>query len=203
MKALIAAVLLLPCLAFSQTPVRVSLDARGEDVREVFATLFAQAKKPYALDASITGKIYVKLDAMPYEKALAIVLAQTGLVAKGREGVVMISPAVAHVAKPPASVVLAKAVVPSKPISTNTIPEKITLGRRVTTHMSRAPLADVFTAFGKQAKVAIDVDPSVPAYRIDAFFVGSSLRYALDQICKAAGLRYEFVDGRILVSKLS
>ena len=31
----------------------VSLDARGQDVREVLATLFAQAKKSYALDASI------------------------------------------------------------------------------------------------------------------------------------------------------
>jgi type II secretory pathway component GspD/PulD (secretin) len=209
MKTLLAAVLLLPGLAFGQAstpattqasaPVKVSLDARGEDIREVLATLFAQAKKPYALDAAIKGKLYVKLDAMPYEKALAVVLAQSGLVAKNREGVVMISPAKAPTApavKPtaPVKTPVAPKVAEAKPLA-----EKVALGRRVTTRLTRAPLADVFASFDKQTKVKIEMDTSVPAYRVDAFFVGSSLRYAMDQICKAAGLRYEFADNKIVV----
>lgn len=207
MKTLIAAVLLLPCVAFGQAPapastpapVRVSLDARGEDIREVLATLFAQAKKPYALDAAIKGKLYVKLDAMPYEKALAVVLAQSGLVAKNREGVVMISPAPAPATPSVKTTPAVKAPAAPKPTTDKPISEKVALGRRVTTRLSRAPLADVFASLDKQAKVTIEMDTSVPAYRVDAFFVGSSLRYAMDQICKAAGLRYEFADNKIVV----
>ncbi|RYG24520.1 hypothetical protein EON82_10470 [bacterium] len=202
MKALVAALFLVPCLAFAQaaaeTPIRVSLDARGEDVREVLATLFAQAKKPYALDASIKGKLYVKLDAMPYEKALAVVLAQTGLKVKDREGVVMISPAKVSVAVAPKPVAVKTAaslpIVSAKPLN-----EKAILARKVTTKLIKAPLADVFASFGKQAKIEIEIDSSVPAYRIDAFFTKSSLRYSLDQVCKAAGLRYEFVDNKIQI----
>ena len=196
MKTLLAALLVLPSPAFAQTePPRVSLDARGEDVREVLATLFAQARRPYALDASIKGKLYVAFDRMPFPKALGIVLAQANLVARDRDGVTLIAPAPVPMPKPlpvakPAPVLVA----PAKSLP----PEAF--ARRITTRLSRAPLADVFAALGAQAKVTIEVDPAVPAYRVDAFFAKTSLRYALDRVCRAAGLRYEVAEGIIRIA---
>lgn len=200
MKALIAALVLLPSLAFGQADaLRVSLDARGEDVREVLATLFAQAHKTYALDASIKGKLYVKLDAVPYEKALEIVLAQSGLVAKSKDGILIVSPVPtpAPVAKP------ATAPVVKKPVAAPPAITPATFARKVTTRLNRKPLADVFAAFGEQAKVKIELDPSVPAYKIDAFFVKTSLKYALDRVCKAAGLRYAVEGEKIKIKIVS
>lgn len=238
MRTLFAAFLLIPSLAFAQAtttetktevkpeakkteaaaPIRISLDARGEDVREVLATLFAQSKKPYALDASIKGKLYVKIDALPYEKALGIVLTQAGLFAKDRDGVVMISatPIAAPAAKPtlkptdkPADKATEKPIAKTtdtktatmKPVDTK--PTEITAAtyaRKVTTRLTKATLADVFKAFGDQADVTIELDPTVPAYRVDAFFVKTSLKYGLNRVCKAAGLKYTATNGKIVVS---
>lgn len=221
MKTLFAALLLLPGLAFAQAqtpvqptkpvpteaPIKISLDSRGQDVREVLATLFAEAKKPYALDAAISGKLYVKIDAMPYEKALAIVLSQSGLMAKDRDGVVIISLA-KETATPVKTATVAKPVpAPKSPIKVADKPAPQsgevtpnTYARKVTTRLTKASLADVFTAFGTQADVKIELDSSVPAYRIDAFFVKTSLKYALNRVCKAAGLKYRAVDGKITIS---
>ncbi len=190
MSPFLAALALLTTQAES---VRVSLDARGDDVREVLATLFAQAHRPYALDASIKGRLYVALDRMPYAKALGIVLAQANLVAREKDGVTMIAPAPKVVAPAPAPVVEKKAAPPVVAIPPSAF------ARRVTTRLSRAPLADVFAALGEGAKVEIVLDPSVPAYRVDAFFARTSLRYALDRVCKAAGLRYVVAGGKIRV----
>ena len=199
MKPLLAFLALAPALAFGQADApRISLDSRGDDVREVLATLFAQANKPYALDAAIKGKLYVKLDRFPYAKALGVVLSQAGLQAKDKDGVTMISP----IPVPPAP-----KTAPVKPVVAKPLPPKPAVGpvptavlaRRVTTRARRAPLADVLASLGEQAKVEIEVDPSVPAYRVDAFFIKTSLKYALDRVCKAANLRYEFSDGKIVV----
>lgn len=192
MKPLLLALVLLQA---PTEPPRVSVDSRGEDVREVLATLFAQVHRPYALDASISGKLYVTLDRMPFPKALGIVLTQANLVARDKDGVTLITVAPKPVApsKPP--------VVPAAKPLPSLAPE--TFSRKVTTRLNRAPIADVFAAFGAQAKVAIEVDPAVPAYRVDAFFAKTSLRYALDRVCKAAGLTYEVRGDRIRIARHS
>lgn len=218
MKPLLAALVLLPTLAFGQVSVpRVSLDARGDDVREVLATLFAQAHRPYALDASIKGKLYVKLDGMPFPKALNVVLTQANLIARDQDGVTMIvpKPSVSKAAAPkplaskgpdttkpdsskpaPLKPIPSRSplVVAPKRVEKDEPPARIdpkVLAHRVTTRLSRAPLADVFASLSEQVGVPIELDPAVPAYRVDAFFVKTSLRYTLDRLCKAAGLRYE------------
>jgi hypothetical protein len=52
----------------------------------------------------------------------------------------------------------------------------------------------VFAELSKQTGVKIEVDPSVPAYKLDAFLIRTSLRYALDQVGAAAKLLYKFTD---------
>ena len=201
MKAFLAALVLLPSLACAQAaPLRVSVDSRGDDVREVIATLFAQAHRPYALDASIKGRLYVALDRMPFAKALGVVLTQAGLVAREEDGVTMIVPAPmpAAASLPSAAVVKKPAPVPASQPPKPSI-TKANLARRVTTRLSHAPLADVFATLTEQTRTPIELDPSVPAYRVDAFFVKSSLGYALGRVCKAAGLAYEVEEGKIVV----
>ena len=187
----------------------MSVDSRGDDVREVIATLFAQVHRPYALDASIKGRLYVSFDQMPFPKALDVVLTQAGLVAKDRDGVTMIAPRPAPSPLPSSGGKKGppRDVTPPKP-APKPIPAPLppvkgpNLARRVTTRLTRAPLADVFAAFAEQSKTPIELAPSVPAYRVDAFFVKTSLGYALGRVCRAAGLEYETVGEKIVVRKL-
>lgn len=186
MNPLVAALLLIPSLVPRQAPV--SLDARGQDVREALATLFAQAKRPYVLDARIKGPLYASFSRLPLDRALDLVARQANLAVREEGGVILISllaPARSPKTEAP----------PKKTVSPGAV-----LARRVSTRLSRAPLATVFASFGKQAGVAIDLDPKVPAYRIDASFANVPLRSALDQVCKATGLRYRFVGETIRVS---
>ena len=44
-----------------------------------------------------------------------------------------------------------------------------------------------------QAGIAIEVDPTVPGYKLDAYLINTSLKYALDQVTEAAGLKYRFL----------
>ena len=43
----------------------------------------------------------------------------------------------------------------------------------------------------KQSGVKIVVDDKVPAYKLDAFLINTSLRYALGKVTKAAGLEWK------------
>lgn len=180
----------------------VSVDARGSDVRDVLVGVFNQAKRPYALDKGIQGKLYMRFDRLPYDKALEIVAQQAGLVVKERNGVVLVSPAdrpATESDRPSPSKAApstAKRPAPAKP----TPSRAAVLARRVTVRLSRAPLATVFATLGKQASVGIDLK-GVPAYRVDAAFTKAPLQIALDQVCGATGLRYAFTDGRIVVTR--
>ena len=68
---------------------------------------------------------------------------------------------------------------------------KPAMNRRVTTKLAKTDLRTVFSAFSTQTGVSIAVDEDVPRYKIDAFMRGCSLKYALDRICEATGLKYE------------
>lgn len=188
MTPFLAAFALAAAFAAQVRPTTVSLDARGQDVREVLATLFVQARRPYALDASIKGSLYIKVDGMAYDKALALVLGQSKLSAREQDGVTIVSAAPAPAPK----------ILPARrPVAAPSGEE--VLARKVTTRLTKAPLATVFASLGKQAGTAIVVDPSVPAYRIDAHFSNLSLRDALHRVCEAAGLEIQSTDGRIRI----
>ncbi len=191
MNPFLAALLLLPSVVHRATTV--SLDARGQDIRETLASLFGQAHKPFALDANIRGTLYMRFNGLPYDQALEIVTQQAGLVVQDKNGVVLVS--LANPPKPEATLPKPETAAASKRPSPATI-----LARRVTTNLSRAPLATVFASFGKQADVGISLD-KVPAYRVDATFKSVPLRSALDQVCNATGLKYGFAGGKIVVSR--
>lgn len=87
-----------------------------------------------------------------------------------------------------------KAVTP-KPVS-------IDLTNRLTVQLKKMEIRDVFAEFGRQSKVEIEIDETVPNYKLDAFFYNTSLKFALDKVCKVAGLKYTFTPSKtVRISK--
>lgn len=78
----------------------------------------------------------------------------------------------------------------------------IDLTKRLTTRMQKAELKDVFAEFTRQTGVQIEMDDSVPNYKIDAFMFNTSLKFAIERICKAANLKFILTPGNtVRVSK--
>jgi type II secretory pathway component GspD/PulD (secretin) len=76
------------------------------------------------------------------------------------------------------------------------------LEKKVSTKLTKTSIKDVFAAFAKQTGTTITLDKNVPLYKIDAFMYNTSLKFALERICKAAGLKYELLPGKtVRISK--
>lgn len=65
---------------------------------------------------------------------------------------------------------------------------------RLTTRMAMADIRDVFREFTKQTGFEIEVAEDVPKYKIDAFLLDTSLKYALDVVTDATKLKYTLTD---------
>ncbi len=76
------------------------------------------------------------------------------------------------------------------------------LAKRVLTRMTKADIRAVFTEFAMQTGVEIIVAEDVPNLKLDAFMLETSLKYALDEICKATKLKYQLTPGKtVLIRK--
>lgn len=197
-KAIIIALALLPILAFGQgttgdksaakTPIIVSVTARATDVRAIIADLFGQAKLNYVLQPGAQAALFLSLDKVEFEEALNIICAQSKLTFEVQNGIYFISKA-----KPP--VVVAPAI-PKGML------DKSVLTHKLTTKLMKTEIRAVFAEFGKQTDVTIDVDKSVPAFKLDAILHNASLKYALEKVTDATGLKYRFTDNlSILIYK--
>lgn len=234
--ALALALACIPAASFPQEPpkeaIRVSVKAKGDDVRSVLASIFEQAKKNYVLPVNFRFALYLSLENQPFDKVLDIVCKQTGLVATLEDGVYQVR--VAPKAKPapvshsPSGHTTPKAGTShEEPHKAETgheasarpekgaehapdteghgseaefVPVKIAslsksvLNKRLTTRMGKAELREVFASITDQTKVPIEVASDVPSYRVDAFLIKTSLKYALDNLTRATRLSYRFTD---------
>lgn len=81
-------------------------------------------------------------------------------------------------------------------------PISVDLTNRLTVQLKKMEIRDVFAEFGRQSKVEIEIDETVPNYKLDAFFYNTSLKFALDKVCKVAGLKYTFTPSKtVRISK--
>ncbi len=81
--------------------------------------------------------------------------------------------------------------------------QKVNLTGRLTVQLKRMDIRDVFSEFGRQAKVDIELDDSVPNYKLDAAFYNTTLKFAIDKVCKVAGLKYSITPSNtIRISKI-
>lgn len=220
--ALALTLALLPLAGFAQdtphnekaeTP-KVTVKAKGDDVRSVLASIFEQAKKQYVLPVNFRFALFLSLEDADFEKALNIVCKQTGLEAMEEEGIyhVRVAPK-----KPAEPVKTEPKIEPkdekkepeTKPVPAPVKPEPApvkkgilsphVLARKLTTRLNKAEIRDVFAAMSEQTKVPIEVEADVPTYKLDAFLIKTSLKYALDKITTATNLEYRFTDRGTIV----
>jgi hypothetical protein len=72
--------------------------------------------------------------------------------------------------------------------------DKSVLAKRITTRLQKVDLRDLAATLTDQTGILIEIAPDVPAYKLDAYLLRTSLKYALDRVCRGAGLNYIFTD---------
>jgi type II secretory pathway component GspD/PulD (secretin) len=104
-------------------------------------------------------------------------------------------------------IILATKAIPVTTVTTGTTvtktpKSKVDLTGRLTVQLKRMDIQEVFAEFGRQAKVDIEIDGTVPNYKLDASFYNTTLKFALDKVCKVAGLKYTMTpSNKVRVSK--
>jgi type II secretory pathway component GspD/PulD (secretin) len=160
----------------------VTLNSRGEDVRNVLFDLFTQAKKSFVLEPNARFVLYLSLRDVTFDEALAIVCSTAGLKSELDGGIYFLSKAPA---KP------SPAVEPGKVVRRLTAAE---MSVPVTTKLAMVDLRALFREMGRQAGVVIEVDEAVPQAKVDAVFHQTPLDKALAAVTKAAGLEFVLTD---------
>lgn len=196
----------------------VSVSSKGDDVRSVLYDMFQQSGKNFVLDAGVRFVLYLNLEKVSFQEALDIVVTNAEIGYEVKNDVYYIGKNRKTVklpdAKPtnqPEQKPANKPVIPpplpdenpatEKPPVTKKLDESV-LQNRLTTRYSITPIRKVFTEFTRQTNVKIEIDAAVPDYKLDAFLIDTSLKYALDVICDAAKLKWSFTDhGTIKVEK--
>lgn len=163
----------------------VSVDAKGEDVRNVLHQLFTQSKKNYVLDPGVRFALYLSLNEIEFEEALQLICKNASLSFEVQNGIYFVKRATAPQPK-----------VEEKP--KGKLPETV-LTRPITMRSERVELKTILAEFSRQTNVTFELDAAVPAYKLDAFLTKVTLKDALSQICEAAKLELVFTDKQTLL----
>lgn len=168
-------------------PQLITITSRGQDVRTVLHDIFAQAKKNFVVVDTPRTELFLALNGVEFDEALALICSTAKLNLEVQNGIYFISRAAA----PP----LVK-VLPAGKLS------DAALQRKVSSKMGKSSLKQVFEHISKQAQVKIELDGGVPAYMVEAVISDMSLKAALETLTKAAGLEYRLTENlSILVYK--
>ncbi|MBX3097004.1 MAG: hypothetical protein KF812_09085 [Fimbriimonadaceae bacterium] len=167
----------------------VSIASRGADVRNVLFDLFEQAEKSFVLEPNTRYVLFLALNGVEFDEALAIVCNLASLEIEVQNGIY-------YIGKKPATGNPAAPVTP--PVFRVTEEE---LNKKVTVKMERADIRAVFREFSTQTGVIIDIDPRVPAYKLDTFLIGTTLKFAIETVTKAADLQFVLTDSKTILIK--
>lgn len=191
----------------------VSVSSKGDDVRSVLYDMFQQSGKNFVLDSGVRFVLYLNLEKVSFQEALDIVVTNAEIgyevkndvyyIGKNRKTVKSseTKPTNQPERKPVVAPPLPENPPAEKPPVTKKLDESV-LQEHLTTRYSITPIRKVFTEFTRQTNVKIEVDATVPDYKLDAFLIDTSLKYALDVICDAAKLKWSFTDhGTIKIEK--
>ncbi len=210
MKKILLTLSLLVVVTISSSQ-SVSINAKGDDVRSVIHDLFTQAKQNYVLAPGTRFVLYLSLNEKPFVEALRLVCEGANLGFEERGGVYFIDKA-----KPTKIVLIAPATAERAPILETQASQAIRISdptanlkyedkvkaTKLKTNLKRIELKALCEALGKQAGVQIILDSAIPAYKMDAVLNNVTLKFALDELCKAARLNWSFTSsGQILITK--
>lgn len=218
---LIAATLLLAGLSLGQakeTPTvkvedaKISITANGHDIRQVMYDLFRQTGQNFVLDTNVRFVLYLNLENVTFQDAFQILLTQGHMGYEIKDGIYFVGPNRGKTKDEPTKPVIPPPLPgPGKPNPkvppldpAKEVKGKLSaedLQKRLTTRLSITDIRKVFAEFTKQTGIKIEVDPAVPQYKIDAFLINTSLKYALDVITDAAHLEYVLTDQKTILVK--
>ncbi|GIV06389.1 MAG: hypothetical protein KatS3mg016_1964 [Fimbriimonadales bacterium] len=150
--------------------ILITLEARGEDAREVFANLFAQAKVNFVLQVDIQRPVYLTLRETPFMKALQLLCEATNTRFSVRDGVYYIAP-----------------------LASGPPPERVQETRPRTVRLvgTGIPLQSVAEAIARQTGVKVEVAPDAPNLRFNLNLSEVEVEQALDALCSGTGLRWQ------------
>lgn len=194
-----ASLAVLAC-AFAQEEVQtsttgtVTISSKGSDMRSVLHDLFAQSKRNYVLEDEVRKMLYLNLNEVEFDEAFATILKLTEMDYEVQNGIYYIRRAekkATQTVEPPKTDPKPETKPPVK--LSGKLPETA-LAKQVTTRYQMKDMREVFASLSQQTGVPIEVDISVPLYKIDAFLIKTSLKYALDHICAAAELTYTLTN---------
>lgn len=160
----------------------VTVQSRGEDVRNVLFDLFAQSKRSFVLEPNVRHLLYLSLREVAFEEALELVCATAGLEFQVDNGIYFLAKRKA--APQPAA---------APPKIARKLPES-ELAKPVSTKLAMVELRTLLAELGRQTGVAIEVDEKVPALKVDAMFHETRLDKALAVLAKAAKLEIVLTD---------
>lgn len=178
----------------------VTISSRGGDVRTVLFDLFQQGKKSFVLEPNVRFALYLHLEGVDFEEALALILQMSNLKAEKQNGISFIT------RKPDPKPVQTPASPVIKP-EIKPIPKPQPMGRltaadlqkRITTRFSMTDMRVVFAELSKQTGLIIEVSPKVPDYKVDAYLIDTSLKFGLDAMCGPAGLKWRLSDSMSII----
>lgn len=192
--ATLISLVIVAAYSFAQEPTSVTVSAKGDDVRSVLHDVFTSSKKNYVLEPGVRFVLYLSLKDVELEEALTLICKQAGLTYEIQNGIYFVNRAKVASTKP----MTTPPKVEVKP--KGTLPQTV-LTKKVTTKLNKVELRALFGELSKQAGVTIEVSTDVPSYKLDAYLLGTSLKYALDSITKATGLTYTFTDNLSIAIK--
>lgn len=191
MNKIIASALLLSLslVALAQN-MTVRVKAKGDDLRVVLSSIFEQTGQQYVVQTSARQGLYLSLDGVTLEYAIEVISEVADLEFEKRSGIWYVK------SKKPVVNTKAQAFAPTTPVAAAPKVDPSILDKKVSTKLTKTSIKDVFDAFAKQTGSTIVIEKGVPLYKIDAFMYNTSLKFALERICKAAGLKYELAPGK-------
>ena len=77
-------------------------------------------------------------------------------------------------------------------------PSTLNTNARITVQLKKMDIREVFAEFGRQANIEIEFDEAVPNYKLDASFYNTTLKFALDKVCKVAHLKYSITPNNTI-----
>jgi type II secretory pathway component GspD/PulD (secretin) len=159
----------------------ITVSSKGQDVREVLHDIFTQAKKSYVMEPNVHFVLYLSLTDMEFEEALNLICKTASLRYDLQNGIYFVNRASG--AAPTSNFVH----------SSGKLPVTI-LRNKITVSYQKVDLRELFKDLAKQADVNIELAQGIPAYKLDVVLKDTSLKFALQTVCRAAGFSYRFTD---------
>lgn len=183
---------------------KISFSARGTDVRYVLFDIFSQVKKNFLVQETGIVNLFVSVQEIGFDQAIDVVCKAGNIEYKVVDGVYVFSKA-KKTANPTnvqsQTTVQNQSAVVEKPIAKKL--DEAILNKHLTIRLQQTEIRKVFGDIGKQIGITIEIAPAVKNFKVNAFLIDTSLRFALNSLTQSAGLVYSLTDhGTVLVTPI-